>query len=64
MTDKYSRYLAYVYRDDGMFYNEIMIKDGYAREYTFGSAYSFQSQFRADEKIAKKAGIGLWGACK
>ena len=64
MIDKYGRYLAYAYRDDGLFYNEVMIKDGYAREYTFGTPYSFQSEFRADQKVAQKAKLGLWGACK
>jgi len=62
--DKYGRYLMYVYRDDGLFYNEVMVKDGYAREYTFGTPYSFQPEFRADQKVAQKAKLGLWGACK
>ncbi len=62
--DKYGRYLMYAYRDDGLFYNEAMIKDGYAMEYTVGTPYSFQSEFRVDQKIAQKAALGLWGACK
>ena len=63
MKDKYGRYLAYVYRDDGLFYNESMIQDGYAKEYTVGTAYSLQAQFRALQKEAKAAKRGLWAAC-
>lgn len=62
-TDKYGRYLMYAYRDDGLFYNEYMIVNGYAREYTVGTPYSFQKQFRTDEESAKAAHLGLWGAC-
>lgn len=63
MKDKYGRYLAYVYRGDGLFINESLVQDGYAREYTYGTPYSFQSVFRADEKVAKKEKKGLWSAC-
>lgn len=61
--DKYGRYLAYVYRDDGLFYNEFMIKEGYAKEYTVGTPYSFQKEFRADQKEAQSSKKGLWGTC-
>ena len=61
--DKYGRYLLYVYRDDGLFYNEHMIEEGFAREYTVGTPYSFQAEFRQAEATAKAAGKGLWGKC-
>jgi micrococcal nuclease len=32
--DKYGRTLAYVYREDGYFFNAEMVKDGYANSYT------------------------------
>ncbi len=63
LKDKYGRYLAYVYRDDALFYNEFMIEKGYAREYTFGSAYSMQKEFRDLETSAQKAKLGLWSKC-
>jgi micrococcal nuclease len=62
--DKYGRYLLYVYRDDGLFVNDFLIKEGYAREYTVGTPYSFQSEFRADEQAAKIVQKGLWGKCE
>jgi micrococcal nuclease len=68
--DKYGRLLAYV-RLDGtangeMFVNEMLIKEGYAREYTFNekNPYQYQKQFKDDEVVAKDAGKGLWGKCK
>ncbi|MDE2040897.1 MAG: thermonuclease family protein [Patescibacteria group bacterium] len=61
--DAYGRYLAYVYRDDSLFVNEYLISNGYAREYTVGRPYSFQSEFRSLESEARRQGKGLWGAC-
>lgn len=63
--DKYRRYLLYVYRDDGMFYNESMIEHGFAREYTFnGEKYEFQGRFRKAEEEAKSQKLGLWKECE
>ena len=62
--DIYHRYLLYVYRDDGLFYNEFMIKNGFAHEYTFNNEpYQFQAEFRKTEETAKSEGFGLWKAC-
>ena len=61
--DRYGRYLAYVYRDDGLFVNEALLKGGFAREYTYGKAYDLQKEFRDIEATAQGAKIGLWGSC-
>src|SRR3989338_3864394 len=61
--DKYGRYLVYAYRDDGLFLNETLLQSGFAREYTYGSAYSFQLHFRKTEQSAMANSIGLWSAC-
>lgn len=63
-TDKYGRYLLYVYRDDGLFLNEYLLQKGYAREYTVGRPYDMQVEFRQIEATAKAAGRGLWRACE
>jgi micrococcal nuclease len=63
MTDKYGRYLAYVYIDGGVFLNDYLVSNGFAREYTVGSAYSFQAQFRNDQAQAQQKDLGLWKAC-
>lgn len=58
--DKYERLLRYVYLKDGTFYNEQMIKDGYAYEYTYDTPYQYQSQFKAAEDYARTNKLGLW----
>jgi micrococcal nuclease len=60
LTDKYRRVLAYVYRSDGVFLNELMIQHGYAYEYTYDKPYKFQKDFKLAEKNAKLRGLGLW----
>lgn len=63
VKDKYGRYLAYVYIENSVFFNEYMLENGFAREYTFGSPYSMQTDFRSIEKNAKGNSLGLWGEC-
>jgi endonuclease YncB( thermonuclease family) len=58
--DKYGRTLAYVYRDDGLFYNKYMIEQGYAHEYTYNTPYKYQAEFETAEKYARKNLLGLW----
>lgn len=58
--DKYDRMLAYVFRDDGLFYNKFMIENGYAHEYTYNVPHRYQAEFIAAEKSAEAAGLGLW----
>jgi len=59
--DKYGRLLRYVFRDDGLFVDEFLVKQGFAREYTyFGVAYKYQTAFRTDQVVARNAGLGLW----
>lgn len=65
--DTYGRLLRYVYRVDGAVINELLIREGYAHEYTFrGVPYQLQSQFTAAENHARTQGRGLWapGACQ
>jgi endonuclease YncB( thermonuclease family) len=58
--DKYSRLLAYVYRDDGLFFNKYMIEQGYAHEYTYNTPYKYQTEFKTAEKNARISQLGLW----
>ena len=61
--DKYGRYLAYAYRDDGLFINMFMLENGFAREYTYGRPYMLQAEFRSAEKTAQDQKKGLWTSC-
>ncbi len=60
--DKYGRTLAYIYREDGMFYNKYMIEQGYAHEYTYNTPYKYQAEFKAVQKSAQENLRGLWSA--
>jgi len=61
--DKYHRLLAYVFLPDGTSFNEYMVRNGYAREYTYDKPYHYQAQFKDDQKKAQQEKIGLWQAC-
>lgn len=58
--DKYNRTLAYIFDTAGHNLGEEQIKAGYAREYTYKTAYKYQSKFKAAERQAKAQRKGLW----
>ncbi len=59
--DKYNRLLAYIYLEDGTFYNKYMIEEGYAYEYTYDVPYKYQQEFKEAQKKAQELKKGLWG---
>ncbi len=58
--DKYMRPLKYVYLEDDTLYNEKMIRDGYAHEYTYIKPYKYQTKFKEAQKEASAKLRGLW----
>jgi micrococcal nuclease len=60
--DKYGRTLAYIFLSDGTNFNELMIRDGYAYEYTYDKPYRYQDLFKIAEREAKAAERGLWAS--
>lgn len=60
--DKFHRQLRYVFLNN-LNVNDTLVRDGFAREYTFKVPYKYQKQFKADQRAAKKNQIGLWGGC-
>jgi micrococcal nuclease len=58
--DRYGRTLAYVWLADGRLYNETIIAEGYAHEYTYAIPYRYRARFRAAERAAREAERGLW----
>lgn len=60
-TDKYGRLLRYVFLEDGTNFNLMMIKEGYAYEYTYNLPYKYQKEFKDAQKEAEKSLAGLWG---
>ncbi|MDO9509983.1 MAG: thermonuclease family protein [Candidatus Magasanikbacteria bacterium] len=61
--DKYGRLLRYVYVGD-VFVNLELVKEGYAKIYTFPSDVKYQKLFLEAQQEAKENKLGLWGFCK
>lgn len=59
--DKYARTLRHVFLQDGTNFGLLMIKEGYAHEYTYAVPYKYQSEFKAAQKQATETKAGLWG---
>ena len=58
--DRYGRTLAYVWLPDGRSFDETMIADGYAHEYTYDTPYRYQHAYQQAETEARRADRGLW----
>lgn len=58
--DKYSRLLRYAYLETGTSFNKLMISEGYAYEYTYGTPYKYQKEYKQAQAEAKAAKRGLW----
>ncbi len=62
--DRYSRLLAYVYRDDdGAFVNLQLAQEGYAAVLTYPPNVAHAAEITAAAADARSAGRGLWSAC-
>jgi len=59
--DKYNRLLRYVFLEDETNFNLMMIKEGYAYEYTYDIPYKYQAEFKKAQQEASDGKIGLWG---
>lgn len=59
--DKYGRLLRYIFLEDGTFFNQMMVEDGYAHEYTYNTPYKYQQDFKQAEVRAREGKKGLWG---
>jgi micrococcal nuclease len=57
-----SRLFAYVYVQGSLF-NIKEIRNGYAKERSYGPSYRLRSDFKAAERKAKADHVGLWGHC-
>jgi micrococcal nuclease len=60
--DRFDRTLAYVWVGGSLF-NERLLSEGYAVLATFPPNVRYVDRFRAAQRRAREAGIGLWSAC-
>lgn len=63
-TDRFGRQLAYVFRrSDGLFVNEALLRGGFAERFRSTPNRRYVDRLIAAESAARRAGLGLWGAC-
>ncbi|MDQ4078081.1 MAG: thermonuclease family protein [Chloroflexota bacterium] len=58
--DRYNRLLRYVWLPDGRLFNQEMIAQGYAYEYTYDLPYKYQAEFKQAQQQADAQDLGLW----
>jgi endonuclease YncB( thermonuclease family) len=58
--DRYGRLLRYVWLPDGRLFNQEMVAQGYAFEYTYDLPYKYQAEFRLAQQTARQSELGLW----
>lgn len=58
--DAYQRLLSYVWLSDGRLFNQLMIDEGYAFEYTYNKPYKYQASFKNSQRTAREQQRGLW----
>lgn len=64
-TDRFGRLLRYVWLKDGeawLFVDLELVRQGYAQAVTFPPDVRWVDTLRAAERVARDAGLGLWGA--
>jgi len=61
LRDRYQRLLAYLYLPDGTFFNEKLVREGYAQVMTVPPNVAHADLFLEAEREARAAKRGLWG---
>lgn len=61
--DRYGRFLRYVWRESGAFYNDMAVRTGHAKAVLYMPNDLYIDQMRAAETEAQANKRGLWGAC-
>ncbi len=62
-TDRYGRLLRYLYRDDGVFVNDALVRAGFAFAYPYPPDVREQPLLRESQADAKQKGLGVWSNC-
>ena len=60
LRDRYGRLLAYIYTEEGLCFNALLIQEGYGHAY-LRFPFQFLEEFRSLEHEARRQGRGLWG---
>ncbi|MCL0081331.1 thermonuclease family protein [Peptococcaceae bacterium] len=62
--DRFGRLLAYVYLEDGTFFNALLLKKGYAQVMTVPPNVRYAEDFLKYQRQARENKKGLWGLDK
>ena len=60
LRDRYGRFLAYLYLEDGRMLNEEIIRAGYASVMTIPPNVKYQGRFLKAFRKARESRVGLW----
>ncbi|WP_010047163.1 MULTISPECIES: thermonuclease family protein [Streptomyces] len=63
LTDRYDRYLLYVWNEQGTFVNESLVRSGHAEAVLYPPNDKYWTKISDAEDAAQQAGAGLWTAC-
>lgn len=58
--DAFGRLLRYVFLASGEHVNLILVRQGFAHEYTYRLPYKYQAEFKAAQREAEQEQVGLW----
>jgi micrococcal nuclease len=61
--DKYNRLLAHVFLEDGSYYQELAIKNGYGFRYVYKKPTVYDGRLLEAELLAKSNNVGVWDKC-
>ncbi|MGH2839703.1 MAG: thermonuclease family protein [Solirubrobacteraceae bacterium] len=61
--DRYGRALVYVWLEDGRFFNELLVREGYAEPLAIAPNVEYSERFRRGARTARRDGRGLWERC-
>ncbi len=60
-TDRYGRFLRYVWTEDGAFFNEFAVRHGHAEASLYEPNDRYIDRMRRAERQARNADRGMWG---
>lgn len=61
--DRYGRALVYIWLEDGRFFNEMLVSEGYARTLAIAPNVEYAARLRRSARVARRDGRGLWETC-
>lgn len=59
-TDRYGRFLCYVYFEDGTMVQDWLLENGYARTMTIAPNVKYADHFKEIQKKAAEDKVGFW----